>query len=85
MAQTNNNPRDSLDTIPIAEQPPVTDGKGEGNIEADRRYVAGVAATVKSGKVEELAEDAREALDGPEGAELREAEKQGKAGKSAPS
>lgn len=67
-------PRDSQDTIPNAE---LHEG-GEGNIDADRRYRAGVAATVDSGKVETLAEEAREALDGEEGAELREAEKKGK-------
>jgi hypothetical protein len=77
MGQTTN-PRDSQDTIPNAE---LHEG-GEGNVEADRRYRAGVTATVKSGKVEELAEEAREAIDGDEGKALREAEKKGKEGGS---
>lgn len=73
------NPRESMDTIP-------NDGQGgEGNLEADRRYREGVAKTVKSGKVDELAEEAAEALDGPEGAELRKAERQGKQGAHKPS
>ena len=52
------NPRDSHDTLPNAEPPPPdpTAGSlgegGEGNIEADRRYRAGVVKTIESGKVD---------------------------------
>ena len=78
--------RDSMDTLPNPDlRPDATEEGGEGNIEADRRYREGVAKTVKSGKVEELAEDAAEALDGPEGEALRKAEKQGKASSHKPS
>ncbi len=52
--------------------------EGEGNRTAARRYDAGVAETVASGKVDEAARQAEEALDGPEGDALREAEKEGK-------
>jgi len=52
--------------------------EGEGNRTAARNYDAGVAKTVKSGKVEEKAREAAEALDGEEGDELRGAEALGK-------
>lgn len=71
--------RDSLDTLPSGDLTPgdggvlESEGIGEGNVEADRRYRAGVKKTVESGRVEELAEEARRALEGPEGKELEEA------------
>jgi len=78
------NPRDSIDTLPNPD-PAQAGQRGEGDIEADRRYRAGVAKTVKSGQVEELAKDAKQALDGSEGEALRRAEQQGKEGEHKPS
>lgn len=80
--------RESMDTLPTTPDAAFFQGAGEGgegNIEADRRYRAGVEKTVKSGNVEELANEAAEALDGPEGAELREAEERAKEGVHKPS
>jgi hypothetical protein len=54
--------------------------EGEGSRTAARNYAAGVARTVASGKVEELADKAEAALEGPEGAELRRAEAAGAKG-----
>ena len=53
---------------------------GEGNRTAARRYNEGVERTVRSGKVEQAANEAADALDGPEAAELRRAEEEAKAG-----
>ena len=78
------NPRDSMDTLPNTD-PTASAAGGEGNLDADRRYREGVAKTVKSGKVDELAEEAKEALEGPEGDELRKAEERGKAASHKPS
>ena len=55
--------------------------EGEGSRTAARHYAAGVAQTVASGKVDELANKAEAALAGPEGAELQRAEDEGKKGK----
>lgn len=55
--------------------------EGEGSRTAAREYEAGLKSTVKSGKVDALAEEAKEALEGPDGASLRQAEKAGKQGK----
>jgi hypothetical protein len=63
------------DDVPIAEG-------GEGNIEADRNYRAGVADTLAHQDVEKLAKEAKEALDGPEGKKLRKAERKAKKGKA---
>jgi hypothetical protein len=53
--------------------------EGEGSYSGTRKYNAGVAETVASGKVDQLGEEAKRALEGPEGAELKEAEAAGKA------
>ena len=55
--------------------------EGEGSRTAARHYSEGVARTVASGKVEELANKAEEALEGAEGSELQRAEDEGKKGK----
>jgi hypothetical protein len=89
MSNPDTNPRDSLDTLPNPNGPESagTDSaagrgddasKGEGNVEADRRYREGVKKTVASGDVEQLAEEASRALDGEEGEELRAAEEKGR-------
>lgn len=54
--------------------------EGEGSYSAARRYDADVRDFVKSGQVDESAQDAKRAIDGPDGAALSEAEKQGKRG-----
>ncbi len=54
--------------------------EGEGSYSAARRYDADVRDFVKSGQVDESAEDAKRAIDGPDGPSLSEAEKQGKRG-----
>ena len=54
--------------------------EGEGSRTAARHYADGVARTVASGKVDELAEEAKAALDGPAGADLQRAEAAGKKG-----
>lgn len=54
--------------------------EGEGSYSATRRYDADVRDFVKSGKVDEAAQDAKRAIDGPDGPALSEAEKQGKRG-----
>ena len=56
--------------------------EGEGSRTADRQYTAGVARTVASGKVEELADKAQAALEGPEGPALKRAEEAGAKGKT---
>ena len=48
-----------------------TANEGEGSRSAARRYNAGVATTLRTGKVPEKAREAEEALEGPEGEELR--------------
>ena len=55
--------------------------EGEGSRTAARHYAAGVASTVASGKVDELATEAKDALDGPAGADLKNAEAVAKKGK----
>lgn len=57
---------------------------GEGNRTAAKRYNAGVEQTVKSGQVEELADEAKKALAGPEGEALRAAEEKAKKGAPEP-
>jgi len=52
--------------------------EGEGSYTAARAYDAGVEKTVKSGKVEQKAQEAKRATEGAEGAELRKAEAVGK-------
>jgi hypothetical protein len=52
--------------------------EGEGSYSATRAYDAGVEKTVKSGKVEQKAQEAKRAVDGAEGVELRKAEAEGK-------
>jgi hypothetical protein len=91
MSNPDTNPRDSLDTLPNAQAPDSAggerrpDAKGEGNVDADRRYREGVKKTIASGEVEKLAEEASDALDGAEGEELRAAEaKARKGGAGAP-
>jgi hypothetical protein len=54
--------------------------EGEGSYSATRRYDADVRDFVKSGKVDEAAQDAKRAIDGPDGPALSEAEKRGKRG-----
>jgi len=54
--------------------------EGEGNRTAARRYNEGVERTVRSGKLEQAANEAADALDGPEAADLRRAEEEAKAG-----
>lgn len=69
----------AVPTLPNSNVDPKSpDQGGEGDIDADRRYRAGVEKTVSSGQVEELAEEAKQALDGPEGEALRKAEQKGK-------
>jgi len=52
--------------------------EGEGSYSAARAYDAGVEKTVKSGKVEQKAQDAKRATEGAEGRDLRKAEAVGK-------
>lgn len=56
--------------------------EGEGSRTAAHHYAAGVARTIASGKVNELAAEAAAALSGPEGPELKRAEAAGAQGKS---
>ena len=51
--------------------------EGEGSYTAARSYREGVEKTMKSGKVEEKAEEAKRAYEGPQGDMLREAERRG--------
>lgn len=51
--------------------------EGEGNKSADRAYRKSTEKFVKSGKVQDAAEDARQAVEGDERKELKEAEKAG--------
>jgi len=63
------------------ETKPKTDEiEGEGSYEATHRYDAGLAASIREGKTEELAKAAEKALDGPEGKALRDAEEKAKHG-----
>ena len=57
---------------------PTDENEGEGSRSAARHYNEAVMETVRSGKVDELAEEAKEALDGPEADELRRAEDEAK-------
>lgn len=52
--------------------------EGEGNRTAARQYNEDQQKFVRSGKVEEKAEEARDAVQGAEGKELRDAELVGK-------
>jgi Fe-Mn family superoxide dismutase len=52
--------------------------EGEGSYSAARAYRQGVEKTVKSGTIEEKAQEAKRALEGDEGDELREAERRGR-------
>lgn len=52
--------------------------EGEGNRTAARQYNQDQQKFVRSGKVEEKAEEARDAVQGAEGKELRDAELVGK-------
>jgi hypothetical protein len=60
------------------EKPDLKQNEGEGSRTAARRYNQGVEETVRSGHVDEKAEEAKKALEGPEGEELREAEQAAK-------
>lgn len=51
--------------------------EGEGSYSAARAYRQGIEKTMKSGKIEEKAQEAKRALEGAEGDELREAERRG--------
>jgi hypothetical protein len=51
--------------------------EGEGNKSADRAYREKTEEFVRSGKVQDAAEDARRAVEGDEGKALKEAEKAG--------
>ena len=61
---------------------PQDQNEGEGSRTADRQYTDGVARTVASGKVAELADQAQAALDGPEGPALKRAEAAGAKGQT---
>ena len=52
--------------------------EGEGNKSADKQYRDATRRFVRSGAVEEQAEEAAEALDGPDRADLEDAERQGR-------
>ena len=54
--------------------------EGEGSYSASRRYDADARDFIRSGKVDEAAQDAKRAIDGPDGPALSEAEKLGKRG-----
>lgn len=56
--------------------------EGEGSYTAARRYNEGLLRTVRSGQVDDLAQQAADALDGPEGSLLRQAERVAKRGPS---
>ncbi len=58
------------------QEPEPRDQKGEGNVEADRRYREKTTEFARSGKVEPAAREAKEALDGPEGEELERARRE---------
>lgn len=58
--------------------------EGEGSYSAARRYDAGVADTVASGDVEELAQRAKRAMEGGEAHGLRVASEAAKRGVSVP-
>jgi Fe-Mn family superoxide dismutase len=51
--------------------------EGEGSYTGTRDYNKGVERTVKSGKIEDKAQEAKRALEGAEGESLREAERRG--------
>lgn len=51
--------------------------EGEGSYSGTRDYQKGLEKTMKSGKVEEKAQEAKRAFEGPEGEELRRAEQRG--------
>lgn len=51
--------------------------EGEGSYTGTRAYQKGVEKTVKSGQVQQKAQEAKRALEGSEGKELREAERRG--------
>ncbi|MGE0154640.1 MAG: hypothetical protein AB7R90_18630 [Reyranellaceae bacterium] len=51
--------------------------EGEGNKTAARHYNEATKDFVRSGKVEEKAQEARKAVDGPDAAKLRKAEREG--------
>ena len=52
--------------------------QGEGNRDAARHYNENTREFVKSGKVEQAAQDAKKAFEGSEKAELKKAEEVGK-------
>ncbi len=75
---------DEADTLPSItlnepESPIEPDIQGEGDVAADRRYREGVASTIATKDVEELARRARAALEGAEGDALRDAEARARA------
>jgi hypothetical protein len=70
------NSRESAMTDDTSRKPSKVEG--EGSYSATRAYDAGVEKTVKSGKVEQKAQEAKRATEGREGAELRKAEAIGK-------
>ena len=80
-------PADALDeeedSVPSIDGPE-TNLHGEGDVAADRRYREGVASTIDTKDVEDLAKRARVALDGEEGEKLREAEERARRGPNTP-
>lgn len=54
-----------------------SDNQGEGNRDAANAYNEDTRDFIKSGKVEQAAQDAKKSLNGDEAAELRKAEKEG--------
>ncbi len=71
---TNKDETDTTNAKPVD----ASANEGEGSKTAARNYDKATEAYVKSGKVDQAAQEAKKAVDGPEGKELREAEEKGK-------